>query len=319
MKYSIHGFSQSRAVELGLSNDDLFVLRWFVDFCGTGKMQSIKEPEGIYYWVNYQSVLDDLPVLRISKDRLYRKHFKALCNAQVLCHKHIKGGGSFSYYGYAVNYETLVYLRDKPPTVKLPEGAAEIPEGTAEMPNPSGETTAPPAAEMPNPSGEITVTKINLLNQSIIKPLIRKPESLSGSSNPSILETRFDEFWSAYPKKVGKKAAHSSWNKIKPDTKLHDKIMAAIGRARETDQWQRENGRFIPNPATWLNQGRWDDEYEEVNTNGEHRSFVGPNSKETIGTKSWRPGTAAPGFKLAGEPDERERTKSDPLAGFKRA
>jgi hypothetical protein len=89
-------------------------------------------------------------------------------------------------------------------------------------------------------------------------------------------------------------------------------------RSGEADQWQRENGRFIPNPATWINQGRWDDEYEEVAPNGEHRSFAGTNSKGPTGTKWWRAGSVAPGFKLAGEPDD-EKKERDPLSGFKRA
>lgn len=84
----------------------------------------------------------------------------------------------------------------------------------------------------------------------------------------TLAEKRFDEFWAAYPKKVGKKAVKTAWNKIKPDTELHNKIMTSIGRAGATDQWQRENGRFIPNPATWLKQGRWDDEYEEEMPSG---------------------------------------------------
>lgn len=262
MKYSIHGFSQPRAVELGLTNDDLLVLRWFVDFCGTGKMQSVVEPDGIYYWVNYAAVLNDLPVLRISKDRLYRKHFMALCDAQVLRHKHIKGGGSFSYYGYAVNYETLVYLRDNPPTVNLPEGTVKIPEGTAELPYPSDETTAPPAVELPQPYGENTETKINLLNQAIIDTSIKEPERQSDSDEEPAMVERFNEFWAVYPKKVGKKAAFKSWKKENPDATLHAQIMEKVTAAKETWQWQDEGGRFIPNPATWLNQGRWDDEYE---------------------------------------------------------
>ena len=181
----------------------------------------------------------------------------------------------------------------------------------------SVDTPSKPCFRTENPSNtDDTGVK---MPQRKVKEIITKKkteESLlppaGGSVAPviNIQEKRFKEFWSAYPKKVGKKAAQSSWNKIKPDTELFDKIMAAIGRARETEQWQRENGRFIPNPATWLNQGRWDDEYEEVNTNGKHRSFAGPNR---------RPGTAAPGFKLAGEPDEKEKTERDPLAGFKRA
>ena len=115
---------------------------------------------------------------------------------------------------------------------------------------------------------------------------------------------RFDLFWSAYPKKVGKKDAQKAWKNAKVNTELFDRIMTAIGRARTTDQWQRENGRYIPNPSTWINQGRWDDEIKEASTSGEYRSSNQPNNQEPTGTKSWRAGAAAPGFKLAGEPDD---------------
>ena len=37
-------------------------------------------------------------------------------------------------------------------------------------------------------------------------------------------------------------------------------LLSAIDQQTRSDQWTRENGRFIPNPATWLNQGRWEDE-----------------------------------------------------------
>ena len=79
----------------------------------------------------------------------------------------------------------------------------------------------------------------------------------------SAQDQRFDLFWTAYPKKVGKAAAKKSWNKVKPNGELFEKIMEAIDAAKRSEQWLRENGRFIPNPATWLNQGRWDDEIPE--------------------------------------------------------
>ena len=37
-------------------------------------------------------------------------------------------------------------------------------------------------------------------------------------------------------------------------------LLTAIDRQKRGDQWSRDNGRYIPNPATWLNQGRWEDE-----------------------------------------------------------
>lgn len=72
--------------------------------------------------------------------------------------------------------------------------------------------------------------------------------------------SRFDTFWSVYPKKVGKKAARTAWKRIKMDKALFDRIIAAVEKAKQSQQWKKNGGQYIPNPATWLNQGRWDDE-----------------------------------------------------------
>ena len=64
----------------------------------------------------------------------------------------------------------------------------------------------------------------------------------------------FTIFWSAYPTKVGKDAAYKSWVKNKPRL---DDVMYALSWQQNTDQWKRG---YIPNPATYLNQGRWKDE-----------------------------------------------------------
>jgi hypothetical protein len=73
-------------------------------------------------------------------------------------------------------------------------------------------------------------------------------------------QQRFDAFWQAYPKKVGKEAARKAWRKVRPSESLCSKIMDAVTAAKASEQWCKQNGQFIPNPATWLNQGRWDDE-----------------------------------------------------------
>lgn len=66
----------------------------------------------------------------------------------------------------------------------------------------------------------------------------------------------FSEFWIAYPRKVGKGEAEKSWRKLRPDLAT---VLAAIDQAKKTDQWRKDNGQFIPHPATWLNQRRWED------------------------------------------------------------
>lgn len=40
-------------------------------------------------------------------------------------------------------------------------------------------------------------------------------------------------------------------------------LVTAVERQKCSDQWTQNNGQFIPHPATWLNQGRWDDELPE--------------------------------------------------------
>lgn len=69
----------------------------------------------------------------------------------------------------------------------------------------------------------------------------------------------FSEFWSAYPRKVGKSEAGKAWQKHKPDLAV---VLKALEAQKQSDQWQRDGGKFIPHPSTWLNQKRWEDEVE---------------------------------------------------------
>ena len=67
----------------------------------------------------------------------------------------------------------------------------------------------------------------------------------------------FERFWLAYPRKIGKADARKAFAKVKMPIET---LLSAIDQQTRSEQWTRENGRFIPNPATWLNQGRWEDE-----------------------------------------------------------
>lgn len=103
------------------------------------------------------------------------------------------------------------------------------------------------------------------------------PCSSSGDDGDAL----FDKFWKAYPKKVGKDAARMAWRKRNPDARLVDEMVQALEQHGRYDQWKRDNGRYIPNPATWLNEGRWMDEVPE-----------GPNP----GNESWKTGIFAGGI-----------------------
>ena len=67
-------------------------------------------------------------------------------------------------------------------------------------------------------------------------------------------------FWDAYPKKVSKPDAVRAWEKLKPDVDLVGSIMKGLQSWKESDQWNRDGGQYIPYPATWLNKRRWEDE-----------------------------------------------------------
>lgn len=73
-------------------------------------------------------------------------------------------------------------------------------------------------------------------------------------------ENGFAEFWEMYPKKVGKDAALRLWKKLALSQEIKDQIKDALKWQRVCDQWKKENGQFVPNPSTYLNQGRWQDE-----------------------------------------------------------
>lgn len=74
------------------------------------------------------------------------------------------------------------------------------------------------------------------------------------------LDAMFEEFWTAYPKKVSKAAALKAYRKIKPSESLQAEILAAVSRAKTSVDWSKDDGQFIPYPASWLNARRWEDE-----------------------------------------------------------
>jgi hypothetical protein len=97
-------------------------------------------------------------------------------------------------------------------------------------------------------SDKIRSDKIRLDKIRIDKPL-----------RTNVLDDGFEEFWNCYPKKVGKEAARKSWTKYKSNFSLTS-VLLALQWQIESDQWRRNDGQFIPNPATYLNQGRWQDQ-----------------------------------------------------------
>jgi hypothetical protein len=98
-----------------------------------------------------------------------------------------------------------------------------------------------------------------------ITPIVPKGTRMSvvnGAANGAA----FAHFWQAYPRKKSKGDAMKAWDKLHPDQSLQDRIFDAIERAKISKDWRKENGQFIPYPASWLNKKRWEDELPAVET-----------------------------------------------------
>ena len=100
-----------------------------------------------------------------------------------------------------------------------------------------------------------------------------------GTALMKVLDDGFDRFWSVYPEKKAKAVAKRSWMKLAPDASLVDTIVAAV----ETQKtWRKFREGFVPLPATWLNQERWNDEPDPVRENPKSRTAGNVDALRTV-------------------------------------
>jgi DNA-binding transcriptional MocR family regulator len=86
----------------------------------------------------------------------------------------------------------------------------------------------------------------------------RTVKRASKNKNSPSIDTGFDEFWDAYPRRIGKAEALRKYQAAVHSGVTAAALLEAARRyalsARGTDP------KFIAHPATWLHQGRWDDD-----------------------------------------------------------
>ncbi|MFT8720602.1 hypothetical protein [Acetobacter sp.] len=96
---------------------------------------------------------------------------------------------------------------------------------------------------------------------SNISPSLRSGSSSSPSAEAGRSRAaEFDEFWSAYPRHVGKDAARKAHTKARTKA-TQAEIM--LGLSRQVAVWpdrKSDRAQFIPYPASWLNSGGWQDD-----------------------------------------------------------
>ncbi|AMC94238.1 hypothetical protein AOC36_09655 [Erysipelothrix larvae] len=82
-----------------------------------------------------------------------------------------------------------------------------------------------------------------------------------------------NEFWSEYPRKEKRKNAFEKLKKIlKQEPSVFNQIILDVRKRKKSEQWLKENGKYIPMPTTYLNERRWEDEDWSVNEKDKHSS-----------------------------------------------
>ena len=85
-------------------------------------------------------------------------------------------------------------------------------------------------------------------------------ESLPDEPTVKVLDEKekmFNEFWDLYPKKVDKEGSKRAFKRIKRLKEQFPAIIRALEIQKQSKQWTKENGQYIPNPRTYINQERW--------------------------------------------------------------
>ena len=70
----------------------------------------------------------------------------------------------------------------------------------------------------------------------------------------------FERFWLVYPKKKNKGDAEKAFRAAKLTEELLIRILSALSVQKQSHDWKKEDGKYIPYPASWLRGRRWEDE-----------------------------------------------------------
>jgi len=127
----------------------------------------------------------------------------------------------------------------------------------------------------------LPLTESLLLNpESGVPPLPPKGDEDEPDDEPgSFYTVDFEQFWTVYPRKKKKGDAFRAWKRAKgrPPVPI---LIESIERQKRSTDWTKDNGDYIPYPASWINGRSWEDEVE-----------VQPSPDDLI--RAWERGAAA--------------------------
>lgn len=119
-----------------------------------------------------------------------------------------------------------------------------------------------PSPVIPAPVDQYTYKTKNIENKEYKKtPIVPKGD-----------EVGFESFWKLYPTKKGKKQCEDKWRRLKLDDQAEQIVAALQNQIANDDQWKRG---FIPNPITYINGARWNDEISQPRS-GKQQKKINP-------------------------------------------
>jgi len=108
----------------------------------------------------------------------------------------------------------------------------------------------------------------------------RNPIQSESNPNPNTIDG-FDDFWKAYPRKTAKEDARKAYAVLmkKKDAPTIERLIESIEAHKRSEAWKKDDGQFIPHPATYIRQGRYDDEIKDKNQSGARKCKLDENGE----------------------------------------
>ena len=122
-------------------------------------------------------------------------------------------------------------------------------------------STSDTVSEVPNTSLLVSVSNTNVNSTNSINSI-----NIEEVNTEKVVKKRvrkkyedtpeFKAFWDAYPVQANKVRAREEFAKVDAPLEV---LLKAIETWKHTDQWNKEGGKYIPYPAKWLKERRWED------------------------------------------------------------
>ncbi len=103
----------------------------------------------------------------------------------------------------------------------------------------------------------------NVIDKSNVSALSAHTEAKADSDTEAVTKA-FEEFWLVYPRKVSKKDAFNAFKKAIKKCRL-ETLLVSVKTHSRSHGWTKDDGKFIPYPASWLNGERWNDNLKVEN------------------------------------------------------